>query len=187
MDYLFLSQEEILRLIPDDDKEEKQSLAHKLLPPIDLIELCLKIENRELSLRAFDLFSWTSASFIRSNTSLLEECWRNAANQDDWEKLYQMSIMEGWSDEMTSEKLRETILFQASSKCYGPDAVTFDFKFDEVLPLRVEHLNLKDTSLSVETVLMQHKDFPDAGKLMVTAVMLGSSGDSHDDGPYPME
>ncbi|KAL8477953.1 hypothetical protein ACS0TY_030016 [Phlomoides rotata] len=181
-------QEEILRLIPDD--EEKQSLARKLLPPIDLIELCLKIQNRELSLRAFDLFWWTSASFIRSNTSLLEDCWRNAANQDDWEKLYQMSIMEGWSDEMTSEKLKETILFQASSKCYGPDAETFDFKFDEVLPLRIEHSNLKDTSSSVETVLMQHKDFPDAGKLMVTAVMLGSCGvasSPHDDGPYPME
>lgn len=104
-----------------------------------------------------------------------------------------MSIMQGWSDEITLNQLKETVLFQASSKCYGPDAETFDFKFDEVLPLRVEgseHLNLKDTSSSVETVLMQHKDFPDAGKLMVTAVMLGSSGvasSPHDDGPYPME
>ncbi|KAL0445240.1 UNVERIFIED_CONTAM: Nuclear pore complex protein [Sesamum latifolium] len=191
-------QEEILRLIPDN--EEKQSIEQRLLPPVDLIELCLKIQNRELSLRAFDLFAWTSASFLRSNTSLLEECWRNAANQDDWQSLHQRSITEGWSDETTLEVLKETILFQASSKCYGPYAETFEGKFEEVLPLRQEsseHPNLKDTSSSVESVLMQHKDFPDAGKLMLTAIMLGSiwvastadcgpAGMDYD-GPSPME
>ncbi|KAK6155312.1 hypothetical protein DH2020_009560 [Rehmannia glutinosa] len=160
-------QEEILRHLPDN--EEKQSIEQKLLPPVDLIDLCLKIKTRELSLRAFDLFSWTSVSFLRSNTNLLEECWRNAANQDDWERLYQMSINEGWSDERTSDILKETVLFQASIKCYGPDAETFDVRFDEVLPLRQE-----DTSSSVEAVLMQHKDFPEAGKLMMTAITLGS-------------
>lgn len=191
-------QEEILRLIPDN--EEKQSIERRLLPPVDLIELCLKIQNRELSLRAFDLFAWTSASFLRSNTSLLEECWRNAANQDDWQSLHQRSITEGWSDETTLEVLKETILFQASSKCYGPYAESFEGKFEEVLPLRQEsseHPNLKDTSSSVESVLMQHKDFPDAGKLMLTAIMLGSiwvastadcgpTGMDYD-GPSPME
>lgn len=164
-----------MRLIPDD--KETQSIERKLLPPIDLIELCLNIQTRDLALRAFDLFSWTSASFLRSNTSLLEECWRNAANQDDWEKLYQKSMTEGWSDERTSEILQQTVLFQASSKCYGPDAKTLDFKFNQVLPLRqenIDHSNLKDTSSSVEAVLMQHKSFPDAGKLMLTAIMLGS-------------
>lgn len=185
-----LLQEEILRFIPDN--EEKQSIEQRLLPPIDLIELCLKIQNRELSLRAFDLFAWTSASFIRSNTSLLEECWRNAANQDDWQSLRQMSITEGWSDERTLEVLKETILFQASSKCYGHYAETFEGKFEDMLPMRQEsseHPNLKDTSSSVELVLMQHKDFPDAGKLMLTAIMLGSVwvASAADSGPTEMD
>lgn len=174
-----LLQEEILRLLPD---EEKQSIGEKLLPPIDLIDLCLKVEDPETSLRAFDLFSWTSASFLRSNTSLLEECWRNAANQDKWEKLYERSITEGWSDERTMEELKETVLFQASSRCYGADAETFDgSRFDEVLPLRLEsseHPNSKYVNSSVEAVLMQHKDFPEAGKLMLTALMLGSIWDA---------
>ncbi|KAK4437508.1 Nuclear pore complex protein [Sesamum alatum] len=183
-------QEEMLRLIPDN--EEKQSIEQRLLPPVDLIELCLKIQNRELSLRAFDLFAWTSASFLRNNTSLLEECWRNAANQDDWQSLHQRSITEGWSDETTLEVLKETILFQASSKCYGPYAETFDGKFEEVLPLRQEsseHPNLKDTSSSVESVLMQHKDFPDAGKLMLTSIVLGSiwGNSTADCGPIGMD
>ncbi|KAL9144861.1 hypothetical protein ABFS82_13G003100 [Erythranthe guttata] len=177
-------QEEILRQTPDN--EEKQSIEEKLLPPIDLIELCLKIQTRDLSLRAFDLFSWTSASFLRSNTNLLEECWRNAANQDDWEKLYQMSMTEGWSDETTVDILKETILFQASSKCYGPVAENLDVKFEQVLPLSQE-----STEHSVEAVLRQHKDFPDAGKLMVMAIMHGSfsvgpTGTDYED-DYPME
>lgn len=29
---------------------------------------------------------------------------------------------------------------------------------------------------SVQELLMQHKDFPDAGKLMMTAVLLGKNG-----------
>ncbi|KAL0288368.1 UNVERIFIED_CONTAM: Nuclear pore complex protein [Sesamum angustifolium] len=172
-DMNILQVQKILRFIPDN--EEKQSIKCRLLPPVDLIELCLKIQNRELSLRAFDLFAWTSASFLRSNISLLEECWRNAANQDDWQSLHQ-------------------------SKCYGPYLETFEGKFEEVLPLRQEsseHPNLKDMSSSVESVLMQHKDFPDAGKLMLTAIMLGSiwvasaahcgpAGMDYD-GPSPME
>lgn len=171
-----------MRLLPD---EEKQSIGDELLPPIDLIELCLKIQHPELSLRAFDLFSWTSASFLRSNISLLEECWRNAANQDDWGKLYQRSITEGWSDERTMEELKETVLFQASSKCYGPDAETFDgSRFDEVLPPRLES---SDVNSSVEAVLMQHKDYPEAGKLMLTALMLGSVWDASSVPPSVMD
>ncbi|KAK4492929.1 hypothetical protein RD792_000256 [Penstemon davidsonii] len=179
-------QEEILNLIPDN--EVKQSIVKHLLPPVDLIELCLKIQNRELSLRAFDIFSYTSASFLRSNTSLLEECWRNAANQDDWETLHQNSIIEGWSDERTMDILSETVLFQASSKCYGPEAETFEGSFDDVLPLRQQSSEvqiLKNTNSSVEAVLMQHKDFPDAGKLMLTAITLGPVGLK--DEPSPMQ
>ncbi|CAA3023884.1 nuclear pore complex NUP133 [Olea europaea subsp. europaea] len=185
-------QEEILKLVPDG--EEKQSMEQKLLPPVDLIELCIKSQNRELSLRAFDLFTWTSSSFLRSNTTLLEECWRNAANQDDWEKLYQMSITEGWSDEETMRILRETVLFQASSKCYGPESEIFEGRFDEVLLLSQENSeipNMKDMNSSVEAILMQHKDFPDAGKLMLTAIMLGSvsvvTSTTDDEGPTHMD
>ena len=168
-------QEEILELYPDN--EEKQHVRQRLLLPVDLIELCLTSQNRELSLRAFDVFAYTSSSFLKCNTSVLEECWRNAANQDDWERLYQTSIAEGWSDEETLQTLRETILFQASSRCYGPEAENYEGGFDEVLPLRQENLEpptSKDMVSSVEAIVMQHKDFAVAGKLMLTAIMLGS-------------
>ncbi|KZV40723.1 hypothetical protein F511_22924 [Dorcoceras hygrometricum] len=176
-------QEEILRLL--HDTEERQSIGNKLLPPVDIIELCLKMENPDLSLHAFDIFAWTSASFLRSNTTLLEKCWRNAASQDDWGRLHQMSVTEGWSDETTIQTLRRTVLFQASNKCYGPESQAFEVRFDEVLPLRQqssELSSLKDTNSSVEAVLMQHEYFPDAGKLMLSAVMLGSDWDATNPG-----
>ncbi|CAH9135887.1 unnamed protein product [Cuscuta epithymum] len=164
-------QEEILKLLPDNEGLDIES--HQLLPPRDLIELCLKSQTRELSLRAFDVFAWTSFSFLKSNTSLLEECWRNATNQDDWEKLYQTSEAEGWGDEESLSILQDTVLFQASSRCYGPHAKTYEGGFNEVLPLRQEESSVISSS-SVESIVMQHNDFPDAGRLMLTAVMLGS-------------
>lgn len=181
-----------MKLLPDD---ERQNISQRLLPPVDLIELCLKTEDRELSLRVFDIFAWTSSSFIKSNASLLEDCWRNASNQDDWEKLYQASVDEGWGDEETLGILKDTILFQASSRCYGLKAETFEGNFQEVLPLRLENseqVTLKNMGSSVETILMQHKDYPDAGKLMLTAVMLGSVHSDaisivEEGGPAPME
>lgn len=181
-----------MKLLSDD---ESQNIRQRLLPPMDLIELCLKIQNRELSLRVFDVFAWTSSSFIKSNASLLEDCWRNASNQDDWERLYLASVDEGWSDEETLSILKDTILFQASNRCYGPKAETFEGNFQEVLPLRLEnsdHVNLKNMGSSVENILMQHKDYPDAGKLMLTAVMLGSVHSDtisimEEEGPTPME
>ncbi|KAK3010502.1 hypothetical protein RJ639_011771 [Escallonia herrerae] len=185
--FLPLMQEEILEVLGD----KKQKIGQRLLPPVDLIELCLKSRSVEVSLRAFDVLAWTSASFLKCNTSLLEECWRNAANQDNWEGIYQTSIAEGWSDEETLENLRETVLFQASSRCYGPEAETFEGGFDEVLPLRQENAELstpKDMISSVEAILTQHKDFPVAGKLMLTAIMLGSvQGGTTEEGPSPME
>ncbi|CAN4084486.1 unnamed protein product [Withania somnifera] len=185
-------QEEITRLLPDG---ERQSISQRLLPAVDLIELCLKTQNRELSLRVFDIFAWTSSSFIKSNASLLEDCWRNASNQDDWERLYQASVDEGWGDEETLSILKDTILFQASSRCYGLNAENLEGNFQEVLPLRLENseqVTLKNMGSSVDTILMQHKDYPDAGKLMLTAVMLGSvHSDSinivEEDEPMPME
>lgn len=177
-------QQEILELLPEG---EKQEIGQRLLPPVELIRLCLKSQNRELSLRAFDVFAWTSSSFLRSNTSLLEECWRNAADQDEWEKIHQTSVAEGLSDEETLSKLRETVLLRASSRCYGPEAGTFEGGFDEVLPLRQESSDVQMTS-SVEAILMQHRSFPDADKLMVTAIMLGSLPvDSRLEVPSPME
>ncbi|KAK3031989.1 hypothetical protein RJ639_036194 [Escallonia herrerae] len=184
---ILILQEEILEVLGD----EKQKIGQRLLPPLDLIELCLKSESVDLSLRAFDVLAWTSASFLKCNTSLMEECWRNAANQDNWEGIYQTSIAEGWSDEETLENLRETVLFQASSRCYGPEAETFEGGFDEVLPLRQDNADLstpKDMISSVEAILTQHKDFPVAGKLMMTAIMLGSvQGNTTEEGPSPME
>ncbi|TXG55512.1 hypothetical protein EZV62_020768 [Acer yangbiense] len=188
-------QEEIMNVLHAD--EVKQVIGGPLARPEELIELCLNSENAELALRVFDVFAWTSSSFRASHRNLLEECWKNAANQDDWGQLYQASVTEGWSDEETLQQLRDTVLFQASSRCYGPNAETIDDGFDEVLPLRQENLEtqvLKDSNSSVEAILMQHKDFPYAGKLMLTAIMLGSERDGDDnasafagDSPTPME
>lgn len=183
-------QEDILKLLPDD--MDKQQIGH-LLPPWDLIKLCLKGGSPALVLRAFDVFAWTSSSFRRSNRSLLEECWKNAVDQDDWEKLYDFSIAEGWSDEDTVQALGKTIVFQASRRCYGPESETYEGGFGEVLPLRqdgIEQLPSIDTgSASVEAILMQHKDFPIVGKLMLAALMLGSAQADlyEEDGPIPME
>ncbi|KAK6918746.1 Nucleoporin, Nup133/Nup155-like, C-terminal [Dillenia turbinata] len=181
-------QEEIMRLLPDG--EEKENLEQQLLPPEDLVELCLRSQIRELSLHAFEIFAWTSSSFRKCNRSLLEECWKNAADQDDWGELYQASIAEGWSDEATLNVLRDTILFQAASRCYGPDATTYEGGFEEVLQLRNQNLETpisKDLVPSVEAILMQHRDFPDAGKLMLTAIMLGSVQSGVEEGTCPME
>ncbi|KAL7218751.1 hypothetical protein ACSBR2_011931 [Camellia fascicularis] len=83
------------------------------------------------------------------------------------------------------------MLFQASSRCYGPEAETFEGGFDKVLPLRQENLELqtlKDTGCSVEAILMQHKDFPDSGKLILTGIMLGVTqvDTGMEEGPTPM-
>ncbi|XWS47320.1 hypothetical protein CRYUN_Cryun14cG0142500 [Craigia yunnanensis] len=166
-------QEEIMEALPTDDA--KQRVEKQLLCPEELIELCLKSESKELALQVFDVFAWTSSSFRKSHRNLLEECWKNAADQDPWSELYQASVTEGWSDEETLQQLSQTMLFQASNRCYGPEAETIEDGFDEVLPLRQENLEvpgLKDTR-SVEAILMQHRDFPYAGKLMLTAIMMG--------------
>ncbi|GER40873.1 nucleoporin [Striga asiatica] len=163
-------QEEIMRLLHDDD-EDKQFMVQQLLDPLELIRMCLRIKKRELSLRPFDIFSWMSVSFLRSNTFILQECWRNVASQDDWERLYGLSMTEGWSDDRTSEVLEQTALFHAARKCYGPRSKKFNVKFDEMLPLR-KGSNV--IGLSVEEVMIEHKDYPDAGKLMLTAILLGS-------------
>ncbi|MED6215967.1 hypothetical protein PIB30_003170 [Stylosanthes scabra] len=182
-------QEEVMKLLPSI--EDMQLVEDQLLRPEDLIKLCLEGEAREFSLWAFDVFAWTSASFRKAYRRLLEDCWRKAASQDDWSKLHDSYIVEGWSDEETLQNLKSTILFQASRRCYGSGAVTFEEGFDQVLPLRQENMETPgDTSSSVEAILMQHKDYPVAGKLMLMAIMLGveEGGDTtHEEGPSPME
>ncbi|XP_014504766.1 nuclear pore complex protein NUP133 [Vigna radiata var. radiata] len=166
--------------------EDTQLVQDELLHPLDLINLCLESEDQELTLWAFDVFAWTSSSFRKINKSLLEDCWKKAASQDDWSKFYDSYRAEGWSDQEILQNLRNTILFQASSRCYGPRSETFEEGFDQVLPLRQENME----GSSVETILMQHKDFADAGKLMLMAIMLGSEhgGDMRiEEGPSPMD
>ncbi|KAG8642169.1 nuclear pore complex protein NUP133 isoform X4 [Manihot esculenta] len=183
-------QEEIVKVLQANGEEIYD--GRQLFRPDELIDLCLKSDNPELALLAFDVLAWTSSSFRRSHRNLLEECWKNAADQDDWGKLHQASLDEGWSDEETLQQLKDTVLFQAASRCYGPQAETIEEGFEEVLSLRKENSEgspMKDLDFSVEAILMQHKDFPDAGKLMLTAIMLGSVQDDIkvEEGPSPME
>lgn len=185
-----LLQEEIVKFLSDDGT--KQSVGERLLNPEELIKLCLEMKSPELALCAFDVFAWTSSSFRKAHKNLLEECWKNAAEQDDWSELYQASTIEGWTDEETLQNLTHTMLFKASSRCYGPLAETFGEGFDQVLPLRQETSEppiMKDSGSSVLANLMQHKDYPEAGKLMLTAIMLGSLEDDtgEEEGPTPME
>ncbi|CAN6295932.1 unnamed protein product [Urochloa humidicola] len=165
-------QEEIVQ----HDREYTQiKYTTTLLDPSELIEMCLK-KDQELSLKAFEVFASTSSSFRSSNRNLLEACWINATNQDDWVKLSEASTSEGWSDEVIQESLQGTVLFKASRLCYSLDSVVYDGSFEDVLPVKKEDVHLRGLEskcLSVEEVLMQHKDFPDAGKLMMTAVIMG--------------
>lgn len=182
-------QEEIVQ---HDPEYAEGKYTGKLLRPSELIEMCMK-GDRELSLKAFEVFAWTSSSFRSSNRGLLENCWTNAANQDDWVQLSQASISEGWSDEVTQESLQGTVLFNASRLCYSQDAVVFDGTFEEVLPVRKEDVyarGVESKCFSVEEVLMQHDVFPDAGKLMMTAVVMGkelSYTEPADDQPVEMD
>ncbi|KAI5432662.1 nuclear pore complex protein NUP133 [Lathyrus oleraceus] len=184
-------QEEVMKCLTS--LEDKQLVDDRLLHPEDLIKLCLEGEEPELLLWTFDALAWTSSSFRKTHRKLLEDCWKKAASQDDWSKFHDAYTVEGWSDEETLQNLKNTLLFQASSRCYAPQSETFEEGFDQVLPLRQDNMEtstLGDMSSSVETILMQHKDFPVAGKLMLMAVMLGSehSGDDRiEEGPSPME
>uniref|UniRef100_A0A0D9VRF8 Nucleoporin Nup133/Nup155-like N-terminal domain-containing protein n=1 Tax=Leersia perrieri TaxID=77586 RepID=A0A0D9VRF8_9ORYZ len=165
-------QEEIVQ---HDPEYAQDKYTTKPVRPSELIEMCLK-RDRELSLKAFEVFAWTSTSFRSSNRGLLEACWMNAADQDDWVSLSQESTSEGWGDKVIQESLQGTVLFNASRLCYSPDAVVYEGTFEEVLPVKKEDVylrGLESRCLSVEEVLMQHKDFPDAGKLMMTAVIMG--------------
>uniref|UniRef100_A0A7N0ZWG3 Nucleoporin Nup133/Nup155-like N-terminal domain-containing protein n=1 Tax=Kalanchoe fedtschenkoi TaxID=63787 RepID=A0A7N0ZWG3_KALFE len=79
-------QDEITKLT--GGHEQMQINAEHLLRPEDLINLCLENQSPETILLAFDVFAWTGSSFRKNNKALLEECWRAAADLDDWEKLF---------------------------------------------------------------------------------------------------
>lgn len=157
----------------------------ELLTPRQLVEICLKSEHRELVLRAFDVFAWAGNAFRCNNKSLLEAAWTHAADLDDWAKIIQSS-KKGWSDEETVQKLESTALFHASNRCYSAKSVCYEGGFRDVLPLLQEDAelsDLKDTSTgkwSVETILMQHQNFPDSGELMLTAIRMGKCVDAED-------
>lgn len=159
--------------------------GNELLTPRQLVEICLKSEDRELVLQAFDVFAWAGNAFRRDNKSLLEAAWTHAADLDDWAKIIQSS-KKGWSDEETVQKLESTTLFHASNRCYSPKSICYEGGFRDVLPLLQEDAelsSLKDTGTgkwSVETILMQHQDFPDSGELMLTAIRMGQCVDTED-------
>lgn len=170
-----LLQEEIMVVLQDE--EVKQSVEKRLLCPDELVGLCLQSGDRGLALRVFDVFACTSSSFRKSHVNLLEECWRNAADQDHWAQLYQASVDEGWSDEEMVQRLKQTLLFLASNRCYGPQSEAIEDGFDQVLPLRLENAEDPESGSSVEGILMHHPDYSIAGKLMLMAIMLGTVQD----------
>ncbi|KAG2266286.1 hypothetical protein Bca4012_076269 [Brassica carinata] len=140
--------------VADKDADSKSKMKRieadlKLLKLQELIEICLSVQGQWTAVKAFEVFAWTSCSFRENHKSLLEECLRNAADQDDWDRLHQASTNEA--------------LFQASKRCYGPNRVNdFDGDFAQVLPLRRE--NPVDKTSSVEDVLISHKDFAEVGE-----------------------
>ena len=76
--------------------------------------MCLK-RDQELSLKAFEVFASTNSSFRTSNRGLLEACWINATNQDDWVKLSEASMSEGWATKLYKNLFKEL----SSSKLPG--------------------------------------------------------------------
>lgn len=98
-----------------------QQIGLGLLRAWDLIELCLKRGSAELVLSAFDVFAWSSSSFWISNKPLLEKCWKNAIDQNDWKKLYDVSIAEGWRDEDTLLVLEKSVVFRSQGGATDPN------------------------------------------------------------------
>lgn len=153
----------------------------EVLNPRQLVEICLKSEHRELVLRAFDVFAWTGNAFRRNNKSLLENAWVRVADMDNWARISQSSKEQGWSDDQNLQMLENTALFHCSNRCYGAgSSLCYEGSFQEVLPLLIEDAelsNIKDRDMakwSVEAILMQHPDFPEAGQLMLTAIRAGN-------------
>ena len=151
-----------------------------VLTPRQLVEVCLSSEKKELILRAFDVFAWGGDVFRRCNKSLLESAWLKAASQDDWVMMRQVSERDGWSDDQYLEALQNTALYLASKRCYGEGSECVGGTFEELLPLlheeREQELDFTGKEMempSVETTLMQHPDYADAGEAMLAALRMG--------------
>jgi nuclear pore complex protein Nup133 len=144
------------------------------------VEVCLSSGKKDLILRAFDVFAWGGDVFRRCNKSLLEHAWLTAASQDDWVMMRQVSERDGWSDDQYLEALQNTALYLASKRCYGEYSECLGGTFGELLPLLHEEIEQeldfpsKETDKpSVETTLMQHPDYAEAGEAMVAALRMG--------------
>ncbi|CAF1959468.1 unnamed protein product [Brassica napus] len=116
--------------VADKDADSKSKMKR-----IEADLKLLKLQGQWTAVKAFEVFAWTSCSFRENHKSLLEECLRNAADQDDWDRLHQASTNE---------------------------VNDFDGDFAQVLPLRRE--NPVDKTSSVEDVLISHKDFAEVGE-----------------------
>ncbi|KAI5071016.1 hypothetical protein GOP47_0013267 [Adiantum capillus-veneris] len=177
-----LTSEKVMEINADIEMLEVQAEAYHLniseeddvLTPRQLVEMCLRSDNPDLILRAFHVFAWGGDIFRRSNKSLLEAAWLKAADQDDWILMREVSERDGWSDEQHVEALQNTALYQAAKCCYSGAYLQKGGSFEDVLPLLQEEMGGIDTEVeSVETILMQHRDFPEAGQAMLVAVQMG--------------
>ncbi|KAH7276894.1 hypothetical protein KP509_39G025700 [Ceratopteris richardii] len=144
-----------------------------VLTPRQLVEICLKSDNRNLFLRLFHVFAWGGDIFRKSNRSLLEAAWLKAVDFDDWIMMRQVSERDGWSDEQHVEALHNTVLYEAARCCYS--CFQKGGSFENVLPLLCEETEEGVEFKSVETILMRHADFPEAGQIMIAAIQMGSS------------
>ena len=134
-------------------------LGEEAVTPGQLVEACLNSGSRELTLCAFQVFTSSGPKFCSGNHSLLEEAWLKAVDQDDWLGMKRMAEEDGWSDEHIMQVLQDSLLYQASRRCYG-DSHTSSFARD-VSPE------------SVEKVIAKHPSYPEAGQAMLTAFRYG--------------
>ncbi|KAL3700888.1 hypothetical protein R1sor_018910 [Riccia sorocarpa] len=175
---------------------EKEVVSDDVLSPLQLIEAFLKSGDRDLVVRAFEVFAYAGDSFRSSNRSLLEAAWLHAADQDNWASMKDVSEEMGWSDEHYWLTLQASLLCQISARCYSKNASYYGSPFQDFLPLfesdRTEEdnpriLKSETAATSVEAILRQHKDFSDAGEAMLTALRIGVSSESFDEKEMELE
>lgn len=143
----------------------------EMLSPRQLIEACMKLDNKELVLSVFEVFAYAGDDFRQRNKSLLENAWVWAADQDDWGMMRETSENEGWGDQQLLNFMYSTGLYQAARRCYGEGAdARYGGPFEETLSLT----SGDGAGLSVEVILMRHPDFSFAGQTMLTALKLGT-------------
>ncbi|XP_024526327.1 nuclear pore complex protein NUP133 isoform X2 [Selaginella moellendorffii] len=150
----------------------------EVLSPLQLVEACLNSGHKELVIRSLEVFALSGDFFRRGNKSLLEATWLKLADQDDWLKMRQLSDEECWNDQQQYEALKATALYAASKYCYGGSAFVVGTLFEETLPLfrEIDASSRRaepGSAGSVNEVLTEHEDFPEAGEAMVMALRMG--------------